>query len=235
MRAVKSEAELGVMRKAASATAAGFAAAARAIRPGMNERDVQKALEAGFESGGGTGTGYRSIVGAGLNSTVLHYHANDQKLEHGELVLIDAAARVGGYTADVTRTFPVAGRLSPEQREVYGVVLRAMEAAIAAARPGAWMWEVDAAARAVIEKAGYGDAYMHGIGHQLGIEVHDATPEGPLAEGMVVTIEPGVYLKDRKVGIRIEDDILVRASGPVNLTAAIARDVEGVEAMMSER
>jgi Xaa-Pro aminopeptidase len=234
LRAVKSEAELAVMRRAAAATATGFAAAARAIRPGTNEREVQRALEAGFIEGGGTGTGYGSIVGAGVNSTVLHYHGNNRELRDGDVVLIDAAARVGGYTADVTRTFPVGGRFTPEQRGVYGVVLAAMEAAIAAVRPGAWMWEVDAAARAVIEKAGYGDAYIHGIGHQLGIEVHDATPEGPLAEGMVVTIEPGVYLKERGLGIRIEDDVVVRAAGALNLTSAIPRDVEGVEGMMRQ-
>jgi Xaa-Pro aminopeptidase len=112
MRAIKSRAELAMMVKAAEATAEGYAAAAKAIRPGANERDVQRALEDGFKAGGGVGTGYNSIVGAGLNSTVLHYNTNNQPLEPGELLLIDAAARVGGYTADVTRTFPISGKFT---------------------------------------------------------------------------------------------------------------------------
>ncbi|MEX2219905.1 MAG: Xaa-Pro peptidase family protein [Phycisphaerales bacterium] len=235
LRAVKSGAELAVMRKAVEATHAGFAAAAVAIRPGANERDVQRALEDAFRDAGAGGTGYGSIVGAGLNSTVLHYRANDQRIGEGDVVLIDAGARVGGYTADVTRTFPAGGRFSPEQRGVYEVVLEALKAATAAVRPGVWMHEVEMAARAVIERAGHGDAFMHGIGHQLGIEVHDAQPEGPLREGMVVTIEPGVYLAERKLGVRIEDDVLVTARGAEVLTAAIPREAAEVEAMVGDR
>jgi Xaa-Pro aminopeptidase len=233
MRAVKSEAEIAVMRKAVVATNAGFSAAAKAIRPGANERDIQRALEDGFRDAGGRGTGYGSIVGAGLSSTVLHYRANDQPLAEGDLLLIDAAARVGGYTADVTRTFPISGRFTPEQRGIYDLVLAALKAATNAVRPGAWMHEVEQAARDVIEKAGYGDAFMHGIGHQLGIEVHDANPDGPLKAGMVVTIEPGVYLPGKKIGVRIEDDILVTATGGENLTKAIPREASEVEAMVS--
>jgi Xaa-Pro aminopeptidase len=154
--------------------------------------------------------------------------------EDGDLLLIDAAARVGGYTADVTRTFPVSGRFTKEQRGVYEIVLAAMEAAIRAVKPGVQMAAVDAAARKVIEKAGYGDAFMHGIGHQLGIEVHDSTPDGPLKAGMVVTIEPGIYLPDRKLGVRIEDDILVTGTGSKNLTAGIPKAPDEVEAMMRE-
>lgn len=233
MRAIKSRSELAVIAKAAAATAKGYAAAAGAIRPGVNERDIQRALEGGFTSGGGTGTGYNSIVGAGLNSTVLHYNTNNKVLEAGDLLLIDAAARVGGYTADVTRTFPISGKFTREQREVYGIVLRAMESAIRAARPGVPMHEVDAAGRRIIEKAGFGDAFMHGMGHQLGIEVHDSTPDGPLKAGMVITIEPGIYLPSRKLGIRIEDDILITRQGPKNLTAMIPKKVEQIEAMMA--
>jgi Xaa-Pro aminopeptidase len=234
MRAIKSKAELAMMERAAGATASGYAAAARAIRPGANEREVQRALEDGFVSGGGSEPGYGSIVGAGLNSTVLHYRANDQTAEDGDVLLIDAAARVGGYTADVTRTFPVNGKFTREQREIYEIVLRAQEAAIRAVKPGVQMSQVDAAARNVIEKAGYGDAYMHGIGHQLGIEVHDVTPNGPLKAGMVVTIEPGIYLPDRKLGVRIEDDVLVTAKGTRNLTAMIPKSPDEVEAMMRD-
>jgi Xaa-Pro aminopeptidase len=233
VRAVKTEAELAVMRRAAEATAAGYRAAARAIRPGANERDVQRALEDGFRDAGGSGTGYGSIVGAGVNSCVLHYRTNNQPMLDGDVLLIDAAARVGGYTVDVTRTFPVSGKFTREQREIYDLVLKALEAAVAATKPGAYFHDLDAAARRVIDGAGYGDFYMHGIGHQLGIEVHDITPDGPLVPGMVITIEPGIYLKDKRLGVRIEDDILVTDRGPVNLTSMIPRDAAGVEALMA--
>jgi Xaa-Pro aminopeptidase len=223
------------MRQAADATAAGFRAAAAAIRPGANERDVQHALESGFSAAGGTGTGYNSIVGAGVNSCVLHYHGNDQPLKSGDLLLIDAAARVGGYAADVTRTFPISGRFTAEQREIYDLVLAALEAGIRAARPGVPMHAVDHAARRIIDKAGHTDAFMHGIGHQLGIEVHDSTPDGNLKPGMVVTIEPGIYLQSRRLGVRIEDDILITRRGPENLTRMIPRKADDIEAMMRTR
>jgi Xaa-Pro aminopeptidase len=232
MRAIKSKAEIQMLQRAAEASAAGYRAAARAIRPGAKERQVQIALEAGFLEGGATGTGYNSIVGAGLNSTVLHYSINTGTMQDGDVLLIDAGARVGGYTADVTRTFPVSGRFSSEQREIYEIVLGALEAATKAARVGAHLHELDAAARRVIEKAGFGDAYMHGIGHQLGIEVHDVQPDGPLQAGMVITIEPGIYLPDRRLGIRIEDDVLITTRGPRNLTEMIPRRAKDVEAMV---
>jgi Xaa-Pro aminopeptidase len=235
MRAVKSERELALMQRAADATALGYAAVLKMLRPGVRERDVQRALEDGFASGGAEETAYNSIVGSGLNATVLHYNANTGACAEGELLVIDAGASFRGYACDVTRTYPVSGRFTPEQRELYTVVLRAQEAAIAAAKPGAFMHEVDRAARDVIARAGLEDFYIHGIGHQLGLEVHDITPDGPLREGMVITIEPGVYLPEKKMGCRIEDDIVVRASGPVNLTRAIAKDPDEIERLMGAR
>lgn len=240
LRAVKSPAELRLIRRACRATAAGYDAALKALRPGLAERALQRAIEDGFTSAGATGVGYNSIVGSGINGTVLHYMANNGTCRDGDLVVIDAGARVGGeggggYTADVTRTFPVSGRFTPEQKRVYGIVLRAQAAAIRAARPGAHTHEVDAAARDVIDRAGFADRFPHGIGHQLGIEVHDATPDGPLRPGMIITIEPGIYLPDRGFGIRIEDDILVTRRGPVNLTASIPKSIEDIEHAMRRR
>ncbi len=232
MRAIKSREEQSIMESACIATAAGYAAVAKFIKPGVNEAQVQKTLEDGFRSGGGTGTGYNSIVGSGLNSTVLHYNANNGPVRDGDLLLIDAAARVDGYTADVTRTFPVSGKFTPEQRRVYDIVLAALDAGIKAAKPGIHMHQVEAAARKVIEKAGYGDYFIHGIGHQLGIEVHDSTPDGPLKPGMIVTVEPGIYLPEKKLGIRIEDDILITKSGAKNMTSMIPRKAADIEAMM---
>ncbi|HZL34152.1 MAG TPA: Xaa-Pro peptidase family protein [Tepidisphaeraceae bacterium] len=229
LRAVKSPAELGMMRQAIAATAAGYEAAMPLIRPGANEAHVARAMERTYVDRGASGVAYNSIVGSGLNSTVLHYMDNSQPLAKGDLLVIDSGASFNGYAADVTRTYPVGGTFSAEQREAYEVVLQAQAAAIKAARTGTKMAEVDAAARHVFDKAGYGDAFIHGIGHQLGIEVHDVTPDGPLAPGMVVTIEPGVYFPDRKLGIRIEDDILITAKGNQNLTDMIPKGAREVE------
>lgn len=132
----------------------------------------------------------------------------------------------------MTRTLPVSGTFTADQRKLYEIVLAAEEAAIRKVRPGVTMREVDAAAREVITAAGYGHTFIHSVGHPLGLDVHEAPPDGPLRTGMVVTIEPGVYLPELKTGIRIEDDILVTRRGPVNLTAAIPKTVRAIEAAL---
>lgn len=235
LRAVKSRSELKQMRRALDATAAGFDAAMKMTGPGVNERAVQHALEAAFLAHGAWRPAYNTIVGSGYNGTVLHYMANDGIAQRGDLMVIDAGAWFEGYAADITRTLPVSGRFTKEQRELYDLVLRAQRASIRAVRPGATMADVDAAARTVLDKAGVGDAFLHGIGHQLGIEVHDVTPRGKLRAGMVVTIEPGVYFPDRSLGIRIEDDILVTGDGRKNLSRQIPVTADEVEAAMRGR
>jgi Xaa-Pro aminopeptidase len=232
MRAVKSQAELALMQQAADATAAGYDAILKLIKPGLTEAHLDQALEQAYRAQGASGVAYNSIVGSGLNATVLHYMDNRQPLVAGDLIVIDSAARFSGYAADVTRTYPVSGKFTPEQREVYETVLRAEEAAIKALRPGVTHTEVDAAARDVIEKAGYADAFIHNIGHQLGLEVHDITPDGPLVEGMVMTIEPGIYLPDRKLGVRIEDDLIITKTGARSMTDRIPKTIEAIERAM---
>lgn len=232
MRAVKSTAELRLMQRAIEATAAGFDFVLKLIRPGMSEADVDAALEQAYRAHGASGVAYNSIVGSGLNGTVLHYMDNSRPMEAGDLLVIDSAARYAGYAADVTRTFPVSGRFTDEQREVYEIVLKAQLASIKAVRPRNTMTRVDEAAREVIDKAGYADAFPHSIGHQLGLEVHDVTPDGPLKPGMVVTIEPGIYLPEQRLGVRIEDDILVTAKGNKNLTDHIPKTVKEIELIM---
>lgn len=232
MRAIKSPAELELMKRAAAATAMGYRAAFSTLKPGIGEREMQHAMERAYIDAGAEGVAYGSIVGSGLNGTVLHYVDNDGECREGDLLVIDSGAQYCGYACDVTRTLPVSGKFSKEQRDLYTIVLRSQLAAIKAAKPGAHMWQVDKAARDILEKAGLGDAYIHGIGHQLGLEVHDVTPDGVLKPGMVITIEPGVYLPDRKVGIRIEDDILITRSGNANLTGAIPKSIEDIEAAM---
>jgi Xaa-Pro aminopeptidase len=232
MRAVKSPAELALIEQAVAASVAGYEAALRFTRPGVTEEAIAETLAAGFRSLGGEHA-YEPIVGAGFNGTVLHYCDLDQVVKDGDLVVIDCAAARGGYASDVSRTLPANGVFTPEQRRLYEIVLEANLAGIAAAQPGATMTDVHKAALKIIADAGYEDYFIHGIGHQLGIEVHDVTPDGPLVPGMVLTIEPGIYLPERGVGVRIEDDILITASGRVELTIAIPKTVEAVESAMA--
>jgi len=230
-RAVHSPAELKLIEKAAEITVRAYNSAFPHIRPGLNESQLQLALETTYKQHGG-GIAYGTIVGGGLGGTVLHYVANDQPLQAGDLVVIDSAASYGGYASDITRTFPVSGKFSAEQREIYEVVLAAELAAIKAAKPGARMHDIDAAARNVIEKAGLGDYFIHSIGHPLGLTVHDVLPDHPIAANMVLTIEPGVYLPDRKLGIRIEDDIVITKTGNRVITAGVPKTTKEIEAAM---
>ena len=232
MRARKSETEVACIEHAGRITGLGFHVAMATLRPGMNEFDLQRNVEEAYREGGARDLAFRTIAGGGFNSTVLHYHANDQPLEAGELVCLDSGAKWCGYSADVTRTLPVSGRFSPRQREVYELVLKAQEAAIRACRPGRRLHEIDEAGRAVIRKAGLADFFPHGMGHHLGLETHDASPDEPLAEGAVVTIEPGIYLQGECIGIRIEDDVLVTKRGPRVLTAHIPKSVTDIERLM---
>ena len=229
LRARKSPAELALMRRAIAATAEGYRAVFGMLRPGVSELEIRQALETAYHRHGVERLAFNTIVGAGLNGTVLHYAANKAVVEAGDLVVIDSGASFGGYCADVTRTLPVSGRFTKEQRRFYEIVLAAQRAAIAAARPGVHMWRVDEAARAVIEKAGCGDAFIHGVGHQLGLATHDATPGGPLVPGMVVTIEPGIYFPDRGLGIRIEDDVLIGRAGNQILNSTIPKSIKNIK------
>jgi len=232
LRAVKSQAELRLIRRAIEITHAGHAAIIEALATGTTERDLHNAFVGAIASLGSKGPAYNPIVGSGVNATVLHYNANDAPLGDSDLVCVDAGAEFGGYAADVTRTYPVSGRFSKRQREIYNLVLRALEASIAACKPGTHLHEIDRAGRAIIEKAGFGDTYIHGVGHHLGIEVHDATPDGPLQPGHVVTIEPGIYLPDEGIGVRIEDDIRITQRGSTNLSRAIPKDPDELETLI---
>ena len=234
MRAVKSPSELALMRCAVSASAAGFAEALRLIRPGLTEKAVADTITAKFREFG-CESAFEPIVGSGPNGAVLHYIDLDRAIQDGDLIVIDYGAAYGGYASDVTRTFPAGGRFTAEQRRLYEVVLEANRKATEAAKPGATFTDVQKAALQVIKGAGYEDMFIHGIGHQLGIECHDCTPDGPLVAGMVITIEPGIYFPEQGVGIRIEDDILLTETGNVSLTAAIPKTVEDIEAAMTAR
>jgi Xaa-Pro aminopeptidase len=233
LRSVKSKSELQTIQEAVDITAAGFKKAMLFVSSGVNEFQVQATLEYGYAMAGGRGSAFPPIVGSGLNSTVLHYKENDQNLIDGEIVCIDSGAFHQGYGADISRTIPVSGTFTKRQAEVYSIVLEAEEAAIHAVKPGVTLAELDAIARAIIVKAGYGDYFIHSIGHHLGLETHDSCgPPTPLEVGAVITIEPGIYLPDESIGVRIEDDILVTENGYENLSKAIPKTIDEIQSAM---
>lgn len=234
LRQIKDESEVALLRRAAEISAAAHIYCARAIAPDRFEYEVQGLFEGACRFYGCEAQGYPSIVGTGPNSCILHYSKDRRRMKAGELLLNDSAGECGGYSADVTRTFPVSGKFSPEQRRVYEAVLRAQEAGIRACVPGKTIRQVGEAAKAVLVEEGLDKYLPHGVSHWLGLDVHDAGDYSlPLAPGMVLTVEPGVYIPEKQLGVRIEDDILVTEDGPVNLSEYAPRSVEEIEALMA--
>jgi Xaa-Pro aminopeptidase len=233
MRARKDAFEIEAIRRAAEVTAAGFDRVCDVLRPGVLEHELEAELAAAYRRAG-AGHAFDPIVGAGRNALKLHYRDNVARVADGDLVLVDSGARLDGYGADVTRTFPASGSFSPRQAALYGVVLAAWQAAVDAVRPGIRLGDLHSIAWQSIEAAGHGAAFIHGLTHHLGIETHDTgDKQAPLAAGAVITIEPGIYLADEGVGIRIEDDVLVTTDGCEVLTAAIPRTIEEIESRMT--
>jgi Xaa-Pro aminopeptidase len=241
LRLRKEAGEVALMRKAVTATVAAMHGAAAAIGPGTSEGALDGAAFQALRAHGAEGWSFPPIVGSGQAACVLHYDANRGVLGAGELVVVDIGARWGYYCGDLTRTFPVDGRFTPRQRELYQAVLSSHEAAVEALRPGETIVAVREAAFRSLEDSGVtgdggrplGSFFIHGIGHFLGLEAHDAGGEAPTLEpGMVVTIEPGVYLGEEGVGIRIEDDYLITSDGAECLSATLPRDAAAVEAMV---
>ncbi len=254
MREVKDEHELRLLQKAIDITLDAFEATLRQAKPGMNEYELEAMMEFHFRRAGAEDVGYPSIVGSGYNSCILHYQKNRRTTRQGDLVLADCGAEYHGYTADITRTFPISGRFSPEQRTLYLLVLEAQDSAIAAAVAGAPFRATHRAAESVIArgliKLGIIESpsdvrryFMHGTSHYLGLDVHDAGTYGPLKPGTVITVEPGLYIPPGSpcperwwnIGIRIEDDVLITERGPVNLSARLARHPDDIEALMQSK
>ncbi|HKC24890.1 MAG TPA: Xaa-Pro peptidase family protein [Thermoanaerobaculia bacterium] len=230
LRSAHSPEELERMERAVAITKAGHDAAARAIRPGARERDVQTEIEHAFFTNGATGLSYPSIVGSGPNGAVLHWDQNTRVLKDGDVVVVDAAAEYGRHACDVTRTYPVSGKFDPEQAKVYRAVYQAQEDVFAAIKPGVSMADLQKAAERSLDKAGYLAAFIHGFGHFVGLDVHDAGRyDQPLPVGAVFTVEPGVYLPEKGFGVRIEDEVLVTPTGYRLLTSAIPRKLEDME------
>ena len=231
LRSAHDTPELERMQRAIAITALGHETAARATVAGVSERDVQTQLEYAFYAAGATGLSYPSIVGSGPNGAVLHWDQNSRVLGDGDLVVIDAAAEYGRYAADVTRTYPVSGHFTPAQAKVYRAVYQAQEDIFAAIKPGVSMAELQHVAEESLRRSGYLAAFIHGFGHFVGLDVHDAgDAEKPIPVGAVFTVEPGIYLPSEGFGVRIEDEVQMTDSGYVVLTRAIPRKLEDVEA-----
>ncbi len=243
LRKVKSEPEIRLLRRAIAITGKAQAEAARLLAPGVPEYRVEGAILGTFVGEGGTRAGFPSIVGSGPNSTVLHYNANRRAMADGDLVVVDIGAEYAYYTADITRTYPVAGKFTPRQREVYQLVLDCQSAAASACKVGeSTLRSQDAFAHEFIRKSplrardGRGvertmdHFFIHGLGHYLGMDVHDVGDTSrPIAPGEVFTIEPGIYLPAEGFGVRIEDDYLATKDGVEKLSKDIPSEPDEVE------
>ena len=237
MRRIKDAQEIEQIQKAIDITGKGIVAAMRAVEPGFEEFQLQSVIEHVYEMEGAQFLGFSTILAWGPNTTVLHYGRNDQSIQDSGLVLIDTGAAWQHYSADVTRTFPVSGSFSARERELYELVLKAADAAIDEVRVGADYWnDVHMTAKTILDEAGYGKYFIHGTGHFLGLDVHDAGNSSlPMKEGVVITVEPGIYIPEEGIGIRIEDDVLVTKDGPVVLSRHIPRTVQEIESTMSDQ
>jgi Xaa-Pro aminopeptidase len=235
MREAHGPEEIERMERAIAITRAGHEAVAKGSVAGVSERDVQTQLEYAFFAAGATGLSYPSIVGAGPDGAVLHWDKNSRLLKEGDLLVVDAAAEYGRYAADVTRTYPVSGHFNAEQAKVYRAVYQAQEDIMAAIRPGVSMAELQHVAEESLRRAGYLKDFIHGFGHFVGLDVHDAGRyEKPLPVGAIFTVEPGIYLPDRGFGVRIEDEVIVTPTGYRLLTSAFPRKLEDVEAWVAK-
>ena len=242
LRMTKSAGELKLIRKSTDVTLDAHRAAWKRIAAGLYEYQVAATMSGLYFESGCERHAYPPIVGSGPNGAILHYSKNTRRLDSGELLLMDVAAECSLYASDVTRTVPVNGKFSERQRELYDIVLGAHQAAIAAIKPGATLAKTSPnslyqVAFDYLNSHGkdlkgnpLGQYFTHGLGHHVGLDVHDANdPSLPLAAGMVITIEPGLYIPEENIGIRIEDVVLVTENGYEVLSAALPRTVEEIE------
>ncbi|WP_288821681.1 Xaa-Pro aminopeptidase [uncultured Leclercia sp.] len=264
MRLFKSPEELEVMRRAGEISALAHTRAMERCRPGMFEYQLEGEILHEFTRHGARFPSYNTIVGGGENGCILHYTENESELRDGDLVLIDAGCEYKGYAGDITRTFPVNGKFTPAQRAIYDIVLDSLETALTLFRPGTTIQEVTGEVvrimvtglvnleilkgdvEQLIAENAHRAFFMHGLSHWLGLDVHDVGFYGPdrsrvLEPGMVLTVEPGLYIAPdadvpaqyRGIGIRIEDDIVITETGNENLTATVVKKADDIEALMA--
>jgi Xaa-Pro aminopeptidase len=246
MRQVKSAGELALLTKAIELSVDAQLAAMRMVHPGLYEYQVAARMVEIHAAGGCEAEAYAPIVGTGLHSTILHFNELDSLIRDGDVVLIDVGGQYSGYAADITRTLPANGRFTPRQREIYEIVLGAQNAVLAALKPGMSLgrnspnslfniaYEYMNSHGADRQGRTLGRYFIHGLGHHIGLDVHDAgDPDRPLEPGMVITVEPGLYLPEEKLGVRIEDDVLITPTGYKLLTSRLPRDAGAIEAIMA--
>ena len=253
MREIKDADEIRLMKKAIDISMEGHVSAMKQAKAGITEYELEAMMEYTFKKEGAEDIGYSSIMGAGYNACILHYNSNRKATLNGDLVLADCGAEYHNYTADITRTFPVNGIFSPDQKTLYDIVLEAADSAILESTIGNPFRAPHNAAKKVIlkrlqalgiiEKEDQLKCYfMHGTSHYLGLDVHDPGTGGTLKDGSIITVEPGIYIPpgspcDKRwwnIGIRIEDDILITQQGPLNLSEALPRTTEGIEKLMKK-
>jgi Xaa-Pro aminopeptidase len=247
LRIKKSPAEVDLIRTATNFTVEAHRSVWKQIRTGLFEYQIAAAMEDTYEQLGCERSAYAPIIGSGPNSILLHYAANRRKIQAGDVVVIDAGGEYQGYASDVTRTIPAGGKFTARQREIYGIVLAAQKAAIAAVKPGMKLRGDDASsllkiAMNYINTHGkdlhgqpLGQYFIHGLGHYVGLEVHDpGSFDAPLEAGMVITIEPGIYIPEENLGVRIEDTVLVTPSGGEVLSSALPKEAEEIERLIGK-
>jgi len=252
---VKSPLEVDLLQKACDITDAGFRRVCRFVKPGVTETEVEAEFSHEFIRRNGQ-FAYNPIIASGKNACVLHYLQNDQPCRKGELLLLDVAASYANYNADLTRTIPVDGKFTRRQKQVYNAVLRVLRAVSAAATPGKlprdWQKEADQFIENELlglgllkpadikkqnpENPAFRKYFMHGVGHPLGLDVHDVTHTiEPIQAGWVLTVEPGIYIREEGFAVRLENDILVQKGGNVDLMAKIPIEADDIEALMKKR
>lgn len=244
LRMVKSDPEVAMIQSAIDITAAAHADLINSIKPGLFEYELEGIILGNFYRRGAQRAAFPCIVGSGIFSTVLHYERNRKKIDDGDLIVIDIGAEYNYYAADITRTYPANGRFTPRQREIYKLVLEAQTAAANAFKPGvSTVQDLHLVAKEVMRRSPLRDSkgrtldfsFIHALSHFLGMYVHDVGDYGrPLPPGAVITIEPGIYLPDEKLGVRIEDDYLVTATGLVKLSKHIPSDPDEIEKLMKK-
>jgi Xaa-Pro aminopeptidase len=247
LRQIKSAGEIAFLTEAIELSLDAQLAAMRMMRPGLHEYEIAAKMVEVHAMGGSEAEGYAPIVGAGPNSTVLHYDKLARKIEDGDIVVLDVGAQYSGYSADITRTLPANGKFTSRQREIYEIVLGAQNAALAAIKPG--MDYCQRGAKSVykisydyinshgkdLHGKSLGQYFIHGLGHHIGLDVHDPGEYcKPLEPGMVVTVEPGIYIPEENLGVRIEDDILVTETGSKLLSERLPRDPAEIEGIMAQ-
>ena len=231
LRMVKSDDEIAIIQHACDITAMAFRRCLETVKPDMFEYQVQAEIEYIFKRNNATGHAYAPIIAGGKNACCLHYSKNQSKLNDGDLLLFDIGCEYQNYSSDLSRTIPINGKFSARQKECYNIVLDVMKEITQRYRPGSCINEINQAAR---QAMGDNSKYLiHGVSHHIGLDVHDSIDKfKPFEPGMILTCEPGIYIREEGIGIRIENDLLITEGEPINLFAGLPTEIEEIEAAM---